>query len=148
MKYEFYLADYDDIMSELHERPDINGRGIAEVKIAEEEGSELYAKCLRIYVPELNISVREGTEWNVCKVHGVDGEEREEPMDSVIVYLGDETDIFKYDVSWCNCSLEGIVSMIAHQKKLNDNPLCYIDDSELVYDFYLDSNADVKLSKP
>lgn len=133
MKYEFRLDDYDEIMDQMHERPDIYNRGIAEIKIDEEEGSELYARGLRVYIPELNISVRMGTEWYIREGRE-DDEEADEPMDSVIIYSGDEKDISKYEVSWCNCTFEGIIKMIAANKGLNINPMCYIDDSEIIYD--------------
>lgn len=124
MKYEFSLEEYWDIMDIIHERNDVENFGFKQIKIAEEKNSELYVYGYRIFIPELNMTVREGMEYYK------DSDDEEQPIDSFIMYEGNEKDPNKFTASYCNTFLPSLIGMIASDRKLNTNPRCYIDDSE------------------
>ena len=128
MKYEFALDEYWNIMDTIHERDDVENLGFKQIKIAEEENSELYVYGYRIVIPELNMTVREGMEY----YKGSEDDE-EQPIDSFVLYEGDEKDPLNFTDSYCNTFLPSLIGMIASDRKLNTNPKCFIDDSEFEF---------------
>ncbi len=125
MRYEFRLDDLDEVMDAISERLEDEAAEFRQIKIAEKDGSELWAFGYRIVIPELDISVREGIEY--CE----DDDGEEEPVYSVIVYQGAyEKDPLKFDESYCSTYVGSVVMNIARGRDMNDDPKCYIDDEE------------------
>lgn len=130
MKYEFPLEEYGNIIDTIYEREDVETYGFRRIKIAEEEGIELYVEGYRIVIPELNMTVRTGMIYEEAD----DGEEA--PADTYVLYDGDEKDPQKFTESYGNTSLPSLIGMIARDRKCNTNPMCFIDDSE--FDLWTD----------
>lgn len=124
MKYEFSLDEYWDIMDTIQGRDDVENFGFKQIKIAEEENSELYVYGYRIVIPELNMTVREGMEYYK------DSNGEEQPIESIILYEGDEKDPMKFTESYCNTLLPSLIGTIARNRKQNANPTCIVEDND------------------
>jgi len=127
MKYEFDLDDYWDILDRIHERKDVGNYGFEQIKVAEDNDRELYVYGYRLLIPELNMTVREGVEYYKDE----DGEEQ--PVDSIVLYDGDERNPENFSDSYCNTFLPSLIGMLASYRGKNTNPKCIIDDSEFVF---------------
>jgi len=103
-----------------------------QVKVAENENSELWAFGYRIFIPELNMTFRNGFDYFKTE----NGEEQ--PEDSIIEYIGDEKDPQKFVCAYCNAFFTSHVATLASEMGKNTNPKCYIDDEE--FDLWTDDD--------
>ena len=120
----FYLDDYDGMLDSIQEEFEWGFFSVLkQTKVAEEDGFEYYSYGCRILIPELKISIREGTVY--------DKETGEATCDCYFFYSLDEKDPAKFTDCFSNCFVSSLVGQLASQKKLNSNPMCFIDEQEM-----------------
>lgn len=123
MKYEFELEDYEKVMKEINAREDVAKYGFRRIRAAKGENSELQVYGFRIVIPELDMTVREGTAF-------FNYEDGEEVVESHFIYCGDEPNPVNISGRYSSISLEALIGMLADSNGENPNPVCCIDDAE------------------
>lgn len=125
MKYTFHLDEYYDIMDEIYDRMEREGKSFIHLGVVDEDGWAITAYSFRVVIPELNISAREG----IGAYNDPDGKFAE---DQVLLYPLNETDPENVLDVYSNCTLPGLIAEYSANNNGNDNPTCYIDDEEFV----------------
>ena len=116
MKHEFMLSDLDEKLDEL----DLGQYGRDYVLAVKQDGEEYYVDQFVYWFPELGLSFREGA------ASGQDSDDFE--YDIVAVYDGCTDVIEDVDNIYSNCTLAGIVLMIAFQRKIDPDTIrCILD---------------------
>lgn len=132
MIYNFALFEYYDVIEELDKKYESIFDVLKQIKIAENEDSELYVYGMRIKIPTIGISVRVGMEYDPSE-----DEEESEGIESFVVYGEDETDPNEFLESNCNIGFTGMVAMFAKRKGLSAEEIekleCFTDESEFVF---------------
>ena len=129
MKYTFSLWDYYDVIDEIYSSEYYEQNGPEYTEVDNREDSVLYALYVRVVIPRMQISVREG----VISVVNSEGEEDYE-YSVFITYPQDEKEYTNYLDAYSNTTFGEITVMLAKAKGLSDTEIddleCFIDTDE------------------
>ena len=129
MTYKFTPDEYDDIIYELNEKYDTLFMGLKEYTIESDEDYESAVYGMKVTIPSVGISVREGVVYS-----RPDGE----PVEDILVIYDDEiTNPLKFQAIHYNTTFEFIVSSYALRKGLSreemENLECFMNEDEFEF---------------
>lgn len=126
MKFLFKPNEYCDVIDILDKKYDSIYGVLDQYKIDENEDTELYAYGLSIDVPELNITVRPGAEYDKNE------EIEDSPTPSFVIYPYHEKEPTEYRCSFCGAEFEQLIESIRKEQenKKGSVPECIIDEDD------------------